>query len=48
MNFTIYQGVSQVFNKGIGFTFGLFFLPFIFFPILAFGDSVYKNPDYDY
>lgn len=45
MNLIIYQGVSQVFNKGVGFTIGLLLLPFIFFPILAFGDSVYENPE---
>ena len=31
--------IALVFGKGIGFALGLFFLPFIFYPILAFGKS---------
>jgi hypothetical protein len=34
-------GVAEQFGKGAGFGFGLFFLGFIFYPILAFGDSKY-------
>ena len=34
-------GVAQNFGKGAGFAIGLIFLPFIFFPILAFGDAKY-------
>jgi hypothetical protein len=34
-------GVAQNFGKGAGFGIGLFFLGFIFFPILAFGDARY-------
>lgn len=33
----IYHGVSGRFGHGIGLTAGLFFLPFIFFPLLGFG-----------
>jgi hypothetical protein len=33
--------VSKAFGKGAGFGVGLFFLPFIFGPILAFGDAKY-------
>lgn len=33
--------LAVAFNKGIGFAAGLFFLSFIFFPILAFGDAEY-------
>jgi hypothetical protein len=33
--------VSQNFGKGVGFAVGLIFLPFIFFPILGFGDATY-------
>jgi len=33
--------LAKVFGKGIGFAFGLFLLPFIFYPILAFGKSEY-------
>lgn len=36
--------LAAVFGKGAWFTVGLLFLPFIFFPILAFGDSVYTRP----
>lgn len=37
--------LSKVFGHGVGFTLGLIFLGFIFFPILAFGDSKYIGPD---
>ncbi len=33
--------LAKAFNKGTGFSFGLLFLPFIFFPMLAFGDAKY-------
>jgi hypothetical protein len=36
--------LSKSFGKGVGFTLGLIFLGFIFFPILAFGDAKYKGP----
>lgn len=36
--------VSKVFGKGVGFTIGLIFLPFVFYPILGFGDAVYEAP----
>lgn len=38
--------LSRAFGHGTGFGLGLFFLPFIFYPILAFGSSkyVYGNP----
>ena len=32
-------GVAEQFGKGAGFGVGLFFLPFIFYPILAFTDT---------
>ncbi len=36
---------SKAFGKrGIGFTLGVVFLPFIFFPILAFGSARYLGP----
>jgi uncharacterized membrane protein YoaK (UPF0700 family) len=35
--------LSKAFGKGIGFTVGLIFLPFIFFPILGFGDATYRG-----
>jgi len=34
-------GIAERFGKGIGFAVGLILLPFIFFPILAFGSAVY-------
>jgi hypothetical protein len=34
-------GVSERFGKGVGFGIGLLFLPFIFYPILAFGSAQY-------
>jgi Family of unknown function (DUF5684) len=36
--------LARVFGKGGGFAIGLLFLPFIFYPILAFGDAKYKRP----
>lgn len=36
--------LAQAFGKGIGFAIGLIFLPVIFEPILAFGDSQYLGP----
>ena len=35
---------ARVFGKGIGFGFGLFFLPIIFYPILAFSNAKYIGP----
>ena len=35
--------VAENFGKGAGFGIGLVFLPFIFFPILAFTDAQYKS-----
>ena len=37
--------LSKRFGFDIPFTIGLVFLPFIFFPILAFGDAVYTKPE---
>ncbi|MBN2166523.1 MAG: hypothetical protein JW717_09625 [Marinilabiliaceae bacterium] len=36
--------LSISFGKGVGFTLGLLFLPFIFFPILGFGEAKYEGP----
>ena len=37
--------LSQSFGKGVGFTIGLLFLPFIFIPLLGFDDSArYVGP----
>ena len=35
--------LAQVFGKGLGFTFGLVFLPIIFYPILGFGRAAYMR-----
>lgn len=37
--------IARNFGRGGWFAAGLIFLPIIFFPILAFGDSVYQGPD---
>ena len=40
----IYYALAKSFGYGIGFTVGLVLLPIVFFPILAFGDSVFTPP----
>jgi hypothetical protein len=40
----VLNGISKAFGKGAGFTVGMIFLPFIFFPILAFGKATYSKP----
>lgn len=40
----LYVKLSQAFGYGAGFAVGLIFLPIIFFPILAFGNSRYIGP----
>ena len=35
--------LAQRFGKGVGFTLGMIFLPFIFYPILAFGKAQYAS-----
>jgi len=35
--------VAKFFGKGAGFGIGLAFLPFIFYPILGFGDAKYQT-----
>ena len=37
--------LSKSFGKDTGFTIGLIFLPFIFFPILGFGSAQYLGPN---
>ena len=39
--FLTYLAIAEKFGKGTGFAVGLFFLGFIFFPILAFGSAQY-------
>lgn len=38
-------GIAKNFGRGGWFAAGLIFLPIIFFPILAFGESVYTAPE---
>lgn len=40
----MYNLLSKSFGKTEGFTVGMILLPFIFFPILGFGDAVYQGP----
>ena len=35
--------IAGKFGKGIGYGFGLLFLPFIFYPILGFGNARYRS-----
>jgi len=37
--------LAKSYGKGIGWGFGLLFLPFIFYLILAFGSSEYVGPN---
>ena len=39
INALMYIEIANNFGKGIGFAIGLFLLPIIFFPILAFSDA---------
>lgn len=39
----ITHGLSRSFGRGAGFTLGLLFIPYIFYPILAFGASTYRT-----
>ena len=36
-----YIALAANFGKGTGFAIGMIFLPFVFFPMLAFGDAKY-------
>jgi hypothetical protein len=40
----IYNLLSKSFGQGVGFTLGLLFLSFIFFPVLGFGNYQYLGP----
>jgi uncharacterized membrane protein YhdT len=41
--------LAQAFDKGVGFTIGLIFLPIVFYPILGFDASeYYEFEDYDF
>ena len=40
----VYFKLASAFGKGIGYGFGLLFLPVIFLPMLAFGNAQYIGP----
>lgn len=40
----VYLELAKVFGKGAGFGVGMLLLPFVFFPILGFGDATYTAP----
>jgi uncharacterized membrane protein YhaH (DUF805 family) len=42
------HNISKNFGHDVGFTLGLIFLGFIFYPILAWGDSEYQPPVPEY
>lgn len=44
IDIVVVYNLAKVFGKGGGFAAGLIFLPFIFYPILAFGKSTYLPP----
>ncbi len=44
MGLIIALDIARAFSKGPGFGLGLFFLSFIFVPILGFGSAKYTNP----
>lgn len=39
-----YHQLSKCFGKGAGYTIGMLFLPFIFFPVLGLGSAQYTDP----
>jgi len=41
--FLLCLAVAEKFGKSTGFAVGMFFLPFIFYPILAFSDAQYSG-----
>ena len=43
INAIVSIGVAENFGKSARFGFGLFFLPFLFYPILGFGDAAYTG-----
>jgi hypothetical protein len=44
INVLLHYDLAKAFGKRVGYMFGLLFLPFIFFPMLAFGEATYKTP----
>ena len=44
MTIIMWVKLAMVFDKGVGFGIGILFLPFIFVPMLGFGDAQYVGP----
>lgn len=44
MTVMVYIKLAQAFGKGAGFGIGILFFPFIFLPMLGFGDAQYNGP----
>jgi hypothetical protein len=42
--YKIFAGVSKAFGKGVGWALGLWFLGFVFWPLLGFGDYTFQGP----
>ena len=42
--FVAMYDLAKLFGKELGYALGLIFLPFIFLPLLAFGDATYQGP----
>lgn len=43
VSFVVAIELARSFRKGIGFGFGLFFLGFVFYPVLGFGNAQYAG-----
>lgn len=39
----LYNEIAKKFGQGVGYTIGLLLLPFVFFPLLGFGDFTYQS-----
>lgn len=44
VQFIVVLDVAKSFGKGAGYAIGLYFLPFVFYPLLAFGEDDYRGP----
>jgi len=43
LSLKVLYDLAQAFGKGVLYTLGLIFLPFVFFPLLGFGDAQYQG-----
>lgn len=41
----LFYAIAQKFGKDVGFTIGMLLLPFIFIPMLGFGDATYHSAE---